>query len=229
MLRKIAVSFLVVAVFACFNSATAQINLGVKGGINLSHLWGAEEEGGVDPYEHQVMLPGAVAGVYAEIVAAPMFAIQPEVLFSMKGTKVSDDDESVLRANYLEIPLLLKLRIPVGPVTPSVYTGVAAGFLLGVGGYEEFNGERHDFTDEDKEEIKDMMKSFDLGLPMGVALDIDVGPISIVADVRYTLGLTIIPELTDDMKDLGVTEDDLGDHRNGALSIMAGIAIPFGM
>lgn len=245
MIKKSIISTLLFTLITGLSSVHAGFKIGIKGGVNLARYWNAEEEYGEDPYQDQKILPGVVAGVSSEMILGTMFSIQPEILYSMKGTQYegapelgdlgylenlraqgADADLSVLRTHYLEIPLLLKLRIPAGAVTPIIYTGPGVSLLAGVSGYMERDGNTQDYTDKEKENIKDAVNTFDFGVPMGLGLDIETGPLSIGLDLRYTLGLIRIKSLTQEIEEMGFNKDDLIQHKNSAFSFMAGISIP---
>jgi len=103
--------------------ATAQISVGVLGGVNFQNMNGKNYSG--DAIEN-TMIPGFNAGVNVQIPVAPEFYFQPGLLFSTKG---SQHQGSVLttttKLSYLELPLNF------------VYKGLlGSGYvLLGVGPY----------------------------------------------------------------------------------------------
>lgn len=83
--------------------ATAQISVGVLGGVNFQNLNGKNASG--DALENTI-IPGFHAGVNVEIPVAPEFYFQPGLLFSTKGAK---NPGSVLTTttnlSYVELPL----------------------------------------------------------------------------------------------------------------------------
>jgi hypothetical protein len=103
--------------------ASAQISVGVLGGVNFQNMNGKNYSG--DAIEN-AMIPGFHAGVNVQIPVAPEFYFQPGVLFSTKGAK---NPGSILttttKLSYIELPLNF------------VYKGALGnGFvLLGVGPY----------------------------------------------------------------------------------------------
>ena len=77
--------------FVSEGAMAQKINFGAKAGLNLS-TWN------VDDCEFK---PGFHAGVYANIKINKMFAIQPEVLYSMEGVRISEDEtQTVLGKEY---------------------------------------------------------------------------------------------------------------------------------
>jgi hypothetical protein len=210
-------------------ASAVEVSLGVKGGLNLATFYGEDTEG---YYDDRVMKPGMVIGAALGLKLADMFAIQPEVLYSQKGYAMSGEIMGVeykgaYKMDYIEIPVLLKFLIPAGPVTPNLFAGPALGLRAAVGGYDEVDGDREEFDDDTKTEMKESSNVVDFGLAMGAGIDIGVGPGSILIDVRYTLGFLKIAKLSQDMEDAGMTEDDLTADKNGALGFAVGYAFNF--
>ena len=212
------------------NVSALEISLGVKGGVNLTNFYGAEEEYGLDPYENQKVKPGIAAGAALQLKLANMFAIEPEVLFSQKGQKASSNGSSeILYINYLELPVLAQFLIPVPVVTPIIYMGPAFDFKVGeIDGKTEYSsGLSVTMTDNERKALDKNFSGFDLGLALGGGAEIKAGPGKVVFDVRYTLGLVKVYKLTDYLKDIGITESDLPKDKNGALMFAAGYLFAF--
>lgn len=153
-------------VFSLPQYCSAQgLSLGIKGGLNMASIAGADAGS-------PIMKPGLVGGAYATIDL--MFVnIQPEALYSQKGLKRDDGGITItVHYNYLEIPVLLKF--PLGKIiVPSIYAGPSFGMLMS--------------ADIEGIDIKDGLKSSDLGLVFGV--DVKT-PVKLSVDARYTMGLT---------------------------------------
>lgn len=135
-----------------------------------------------------------------------MFAIQPEILYSAKGQKLEFDNYTqFINLNYLEIPILFKLLIPAGIITPSLYAGPAFASKLGkVNGKDVSDGDVQYWTDENTDKC---VNGFDFGIAMGGDIGIKAGPGTIIIDARYTLGLTKNFKLKDELKSDGITEE----------------------
>lgn len=143
---------------------------------------------------------GIHAGVFAKIpLVENVLAIQPELLYSSRGSKIAyddplgDDGELRLNFNYLDLPVVAVLN--VGPI--NVQAGVYGGYLLGA------NVKTLD-EDGDSDELLDLneneFQQIDFGLVGGVGLDIDHFHLG----VRYNYGLQKIGDeggyLTDDVR-----------------------------
>jgi hypothetical protein len=118
------------AVVMSFLGAQAQdkFEVGVKAGVNLSHIRG--EGGGSFPsfwQEEVVRTTGFTGGVYARI--GDGFYIQPEILFSQKGGNFTDivGIERTFKQTYIDVPILVGTRILN---TVRVNAGPVATFLV---------------------------------------------------------------------------------------------------
>jgi len=191
---------------ASLTTAEAQVHFGVKAGLNMSDFLGDDEV--LEGTEPRL---GLVAGAFAQFPLSPSFAIQPEVLYSMKGITSEASAEEVnlegkIAVNYIEIPVLAKFLVPLqSGLNLSAYAGPAVAFkvseeveLAGEGGSIRFD--------------TDVFKSTDFGAAFGGT----VGAGAFDVDLRYTLGLVnIVAEQSD-------AEDFLDDTlRNGVFSVSA--------
>jgi hypothetical protein len=163
-------------------------SFGIKGGLNLANVGGKD----VEDVDYKA---GLNLGGFVSIPAGAMFAIQPEALFSQKGTKDGNDKVSL---NYLEVPVLLKLSpsLPGDFVRPIFFAGPSAGILLSA-------------KDADGDNMKDGLKSADFGLVIGGG--VEFGKLSL--DARYNLGLSSIDKAVENVK---------ADVKNRAITVMIG-------
>src|SRR5262245_26962478 len=107
------------------STARAQVTAaGVKLGANFSKaIVDSDTEASLDSRS------GFVAGAFVRF-GMHGFALQPEVVFSMKGgQQPAGSDQFALKLNYLEVPLLLRLAVPVGHVAPFLVAGPSFGVL----------------------------------------------------------------------------------------------------
>ena len=163
------------------NAVQAQI--GVKGGINLSAYH--DENQAADFGKNAIV--GAVAGLTVDLDMSEHFSLQPELLYLQKGGKstftlLSIRTEQINLVNYLEIPLLAKLRFGNNGKDSGagfyVAAGPWAGFALS-GKYkassydskgEPFGDpyvEKYTFDDQDDRKRIDWGASGGLGLVVG--------------------------------------------------------------
>jgi len=178
---------------------------GIKGGLNLARF------SGDDAGDDQELLMGYCAGVFIAFNLGDTLAIQPEILYTVKGTKLeaggiifNETAKATTEISYLEIPLLLKLSMSTeGSIIPRLFVGPAAAVKLDAKAKFEYAGISEE---EDIENIKDV----DFGLVAGAGFDIGV----LTVEARYTLGLVSIND----------TELEEIDIRNSVFSVMAGFS-----
>ncbi|HKK92534.1 MAG TPA: hypothetical protein VJ925_03835, partial [Longimicrobiales bacterium] len=106
--------------------------------------------------------------------------------------------------NYLEIPAVLKVGLPLGGLKPSIFAGAALGFNTscesGGGG-----------------DCDDQVTSTEFSGVVGADLAIYLSGISLWADARYNVGLNDIAD-----------GDAFGDFKNRAFNLTAGIGFRLG-
>lgn len=184
--------------------AAADIRFGIKAGGNMAKPMGDDA---LDPLATLKSRVGFIGGIFMIVDLGPVIAIQSEVLYTMKGaTYVALDDTYTdkLYADYVEVPLLIKLKIPTPGVQPFVFAGPTVGFKL----QEKFmsNGEEVPLTEA-------LLKNNDYGAVFGAGLNMGK---NIMLDVRYSLGL---------QKVIAVFEGEAQpDFKNGVWSASLGIA-----
>ena len=133
---------------------------------------------------------GFTAAAFMEIGLHEAFAVQPEFGVSSRGavyelSVLGNVSETEFKLVYLDIPLLLKLRLPTaGSVTPALFAGPQLCVLAGAESEYE--------TDE--RDIKDDMAEVDYGFTAGTGAGIEVPFGSIVVDIRSTIGFVEVFE-----------------------------------
>jgi len=184
--------FTFLLVFVAFTSfSLAQMQIGPKAGLNISNITG-------DDIENADSKTGFAGGVFFMYKFSNMFAIQPEAYYTMKGAtqKETFEGETIdftYSLNYIEVPLLLKLLIPIegSLINPAIFAGPAIGFKSTAKVKAEFQGQS---SEEDIEDVK----STDFGLVFGGGLGFPVGKNELGFDVRYILGLSTIDDSADE-------------------------------
>ena len=161
----------------------AQTTIGVKGGINVADV-STNVEDISDLVDSKT---GFVGGGFVTLGLGSLFAVQPELLYSQKGFKAEESGLTAqLNTNYIEIPVLLKAQFKLAMLRPAVYAGPVVSFettcdldVLGV-----------TFDCDDDDEGFDQRKTTDWGAVFGANLDFFLGPLTLILDGRYQLGLT---------------------------------------
>ncbi len=168
-MKKAILSLLFVAGVAFV--ASAQLSaVGAKGGVNFANQKFDADGFSVSPDSRtSIHLGGfAVFGISNNI------SIQPELLYSGKGSKVDFGGvSSTTKLSYIDIPVLGRYNINE---MFSVHAGPQLSFLLAA-------------EDEDGNDIKDFLTTTDIGFGFGGQVDLESG---LVAGLRYVTGLSDI-------------------------------------
>ncbi len=192
--------------FAVFGTigAFAQSAIGLRGGINIANVTEVQELGDLSPKS----ITGLNLGVYAELGLSPLLAIQPELIFLQKGSQVEglDLEENTdvhvkMVINYLEVPVLAKVRFGTEKFKGYAVAGPSIGYALGGKGSFTIDGVK--VTDDiefdndlDDDGVKD--RRWDYSAVVGVGGLYAVGPGSIVLDVRYQHDFTDFSKFKND-------------------------------
>jgi hypothetical protein len=180
--------------------AAANVVFGLKGGANIANVNGNFTETITD-WKSAV---GFCGGVFLELNLGRLLTLQPEILYTVKGSKAEIEEGLItgtgkLKLHYLEIPVLLKVRIPTGRIHPFVFAGPALGLNVKAT-WEDITGEGSDVANK-----VDWSAVLGAGLQLGR---------SIHFDLRYTMGL----------QKLEIPEIETIDLKNGVLSATLGLA-----
>ncbi len=171
------ISLLALACF-CFAIVHAQrgrshVELGVKGGVNLSKLDVANVNSTNINTRADIHL-----GILAHIHLNPNWAVQPEINYSSQGMKqIKSGDEYKWKLNYINVPVLVQYMINGGF---RLETGPQLGFLTSAK-IEDPNG--------NSDNLKNDLKGTDVSWSFGVGY---LSPSHFGVDARYNLGLTDI-------------------------------------
>ena len=158
------------------NAPEGHVSIGIKGGVNYYNIHNDNST----TYDPKV---GFNVGLLGHIHVARHFALQPEIQYSVQGTKF-DINNSTTKYNlsYINVPVLLQymwdngFRLQAGP---------QAGMLISA----------KSKTNDTSADIKDNYKPLDLGVSFGAGYIHPSTGIGI--DARYNLGLSNINETGD--------------------------------
>ncbi len=163
---------LIAAISFSFTQAQS-VNFGAKAGLNLADASGSDVSG-------TSMRVSFHLGALAQISLTDMLSVQPEVVYSDQGAKVSVDNGSggtvsgTYKLGYINVPVLLKYTTSSGFFAQ---TGPQIGFLLSAkasGGGASVD-------------VKNDFKSTDFSWVFGVGY---LTSMNIGIDGRYNLGLS---------------------------------------
>ena len=108
-MKRLIFSAALIAALLSATAASAQVGGGIKFGVNFATLSGFN-----DASTTQRM--GLTAGGFVTIGLVPMLAFEPEVLFSMQGSKLHFSaslppvqTDVTAKLDYIQVPLLLRI------------------------------------------------------------------------------------------------------------------------
>ncbi len=160
------------------------MDIGIKAGVSVANVFGGK-------LFDQKCRAGFCGGLFLTHRFSSVFAIQPEALFVMKGSRHSEGFGpnalyEVMSIEYMELPLLVRIRLPVSKsldvhllAGPSLAFNIRARVNSVIGGRSE-------------EESLDNINGVDYGAVAGAGVDIPVRTGKVCLDVRYTFGLSPI-------------------------------------
>jgi hypothetical protein len=174
-----------------------QIKLALIGkfGINIANIRGKtvielDDENGFDFNPK----PGVIAGGALFVAIHKYFALEPEFLFSMRGSKFSyySDDgriEGKEVFNFLEIPINAKLTFPTNsPLTPNIFIAPVVSFRVAAKNID-IKSATNIYDDED---VMDNTRGAEFGLAFGGGTNLEINNTLLTFCTRLLFGLTDI-------------------------------------
>lgn len=140
---------------------TGGTTFGVRAGVNFQNLNGEDIQG--NDLDNKIKV-GFNVGVNAEIPLADEFYLQPGVLFSTKGAKADDADDSKINISYIEIPINFLYKPELGD--GKLLLGVGPYAAFGVGGKIKSDDGDVDLKFDSEADLADAgrtLKRFDFG------------------------------------------------------------------
>jgi hypothetical protein len=185
-------SMVLFIIFSC--SSFAQFKIGPKFGINLASV--SHDPEFPQGYDDSGKM-GFMFGAALELGIAGPIAIALEPMYVQKGEEISGvfilntnqgpmQVQGILTnsASYLQIPVLVKAKIPLGVIKPYGFLGPNIGIKLSA--TQEFEGGGQSI-DGDNENVS----SIDFGVDFGAGVAFSVIPVmDLTFDIRYSLGFT---------------------------------------
>jgi hypothetical protein len=166
--------FLLVFATIILTNAKAQIQFGVKAGLNIANLSLSSDLSGSG--ESVKSKTDFNAGILASIPLFNSFTLQPEINYSGQGAKGSDGTTTTtLNYDYINVPVLFKFNHGSGLFAE---TGPQIGFLISANAK----------ADGQSEDIKNETSSTDFSWSFG--LGYKVSEMNLGIDIRYNLGIS---------------------------------------
>lgn len=180
-------------VFATGTLVTAQdAKFGVKGGVNFSNIIAGGDSNNIDD---ENLLTSYHAGIFTQLAVTETFYVQPELLYSRKGSEISFGGlgDAKLRLDYIELPVMFRIQILE---TINIEAGPYAAYLLDS---TIADGDNDLITSLDTDDFRKL----DYGLAVGAGFNLD----AIEFGARYNYGLA------------SISKNDNLDYRNSTLSV----------
>jgi hypothetical protein len=166
--------FLVLTAVAVTTLSYAQVQFGVKAGVNIATATGSGTDGA-----SKTSLINFNAGGLVSIPVSDAFSVQPELVYSGQGVKGTQDGISVTdNLSYINVPILAKYMIASGF---SVEAGPQIGFLLSAKEKATEGGVTQTATIPNT-------SSVDFSIAAGVSYLLSSNNLGF--DARYNIGLT---------------------------------------
>lgn len=229
---KKAPKFLAIAALlvAFYTTSFAQFSIGLRGGLNFGNVYTTDGLDAITP-DFQYINGPTVAGV-VEYGISKNFAIQSELAVTRKGFKLREDFAVNLfnvpvpvgasaesRFNYLEVPLLAKVKfgdeVVHGYITAGPTFGYATSGRLITRANALFEFKVSD-TDINLDAIN--YERFEVGGSVGAGLGFNTSFGQLFADARYTRGFT-------ELYDIPVIDERI---RNQGFAVSVGFMVPLG-
>lgn len=191
--------------------AQTVVRLGPVVGLNLSTLSASDPSEDIEVDSRL----GPLFGGFVSFDLSPSFSIQPELLYTRRGADLPIEDiTGSIKLDYIQIPLLARVRFPGSSVTPFLQAGPALAFKSSckVGASAGGVSETVDCTDDDLDFVG--LKSTSLSGIVGAGLDVG----NFQVGLRYDHGFTNI------IRDAGPGEK----AANRAFSITVGYGFRLG-
>ncbi|MBC5772924.1 PorT family protein [Pontibacter sp. KCTC 32443] len=186
-----------------FTSTAQTVSIGPRVGLNFATqvVTGDDSQYADDWNDEVKAATGAQVGLATNFMLGEVFSIQPEFLYTQKGYRFEDADETVTgKYDYIDVPVLAKLSFG----SPQLKGFVTAGptFSYWMGGKDTFESDGMDFSEDIDFDNEDdgIENQFEAGASIGLGLAYLIGTGTFNVDVRYGAGLSSVYDTDDDAK-----------------------------
>ena len=147
---------------------------------------------------------GIAAGAFAHLGISNIFAIEPQFLYSQKGGKYKDidpalNDRLILKIDYIEVPVIVRVYIPPIPV---VKANVFGGGYFGLNTVADYKYKETGYVESGN--IEDIVgvnaENIDYGLVFGAGAAYPISKVIVRLDLKYSLGKIWDSPPDDDIK-----------------------------
>ena len=188
------VALLVLTVMSVVTNTYSQsTGMGIEGGINLANI-------STTPVFKTTSKTGFTVGGFADIGVSNVVSIKPGARFIMKGFSFQNQfgTNYTESYSYIEVPLMIKAKIPLNQVKPYFEAGPTVSIQLSATGESTVNGQVQ------TQDFSASYNAIDFGLYFGSGIEFRVAPgMDLFTGFGYSLGLTNISKGTVSIKNNG--------------------------
>lgn len=215
-MKPLKLIFIFALLILLFQSAYAQIEIGLIGGINRASLSGDKPKN----TSYTSLSSGMLGAIFEVGIAKDVrFGIQPMLL--QKGTKIAykipDEreprDSLNFKIDYFTVPLMFK--VISGNHKTYLSSGLEVGFPLNAA-IEKLDG-------SGKTDVLDKLETIDVAVNIGFGARLPIRKVILTLELRYTQGLTNLNK--GDEEDLSALDFIL---RSTGMQFIAMISLPVG-
>jgi hypothetical protein len=183
MIRLLAVSACVLALIPA-EGAAQSVGGGIKGGLSLGDVPEVGNVLDVEGFDTSLRTGFAVGGFLTWRFESG-FAIQPEVLYTQKGVKLTFVEDSLsvdgeVKADFVDVPVLARYTFGQGGTRGYVFAGPSFDFKVNA----KVKASAMGMSEE--EDLDDEVESFEFALVFGGG--VEFGPV--LLEARWSEGLT---------------------------------------
>lgn len=196
-----------------YSTAFSQNEAGVKGGLNLSNIFN-------ENINDQNMRVGYHAGLFFKLVMTDFLAIQPEFLYTTKGSTAEYNNfltgkgEFTQEFNYLEVPILGVINLSDNL---NIHAGPYFAYLLSAKVENKSADASFNFV-EDLDE--DDFERIDFGIAAGIGFEFDIFRFGI----RYDYGMKKIGKNQQfSLNGSEMSSNNFKNSRNSSTSLYIGL------
>ncbi len=182
------------------NSLTAQISIGIQGGLNSAILNLSNKA----PEATLSYNNGFVFGTIINYEINKIFSLQSEPRYIQKGERAQLDlsnfkTDTKIYYDYLELPIYFVTEFTESQFRPFVLAGINMGYLLKVKAESIYNGKEETF------EITDDFKKIDIAIELGAGVKYELtASTSLLLNARYSHGIYDISKMEGSVNTRGI-------------------------
>lgn len=193
-LTKIITMFFIAVLSVYTNVYSQSTSMGIEGGLNLANI-------STTPSFNSGSKTGFMIGGFADLGVSKVVSIKPGVRYIMKGYTTQFAGGNMTETySYIEIPMMIKARLPLNQVKPYFEAGPTLGIQLSANQEFTFVGGGQ----AQEQDSSPFYNAIDLGLYFGSGIEFNVAHnTDIFTGFGYSLGLTNISKTTTSGKNHG--------------------------